>query len=123
MYLIKKGNFEFTKILESGYTISEGANEINRVQFANGKRKKIITNYIDCIITINLGGLDGSDLSSYLSNLTDGAYTYYSFKDGQYKTANFIVDKPELIVNKAFSVTDYEIDDLLITLEKSSDVS
>lgn len=122
MYLIKKGNFEFNKILESGYTIKEGKNEINVIQFANGRRKKILTNYEDCIISIELGGLDNTDLTNYLSNLVDGTYEYYSFNDSQYKTANFIVSKPELTVNKALNINNYEIDDFTVTLEKSSDV-
>lgn len=122
MYLIKKGNFEFSKILESGYTIVEGNNEISKTQFANGKRKKILTNYEDCVITLNLGGLDDSDLTDYLDNLTDGTYTYLSLKDMQYKTANFLVDKPELIVNKMLSTSNFEIDDLTVILEKSSDI-
>lgn len=122
MYLIKKGNFEFSKILESGYDISEGRNEISKTQFANGRRKKILTNYEDCVITLNLGGLDNSDLADYLDNLTDGAFTYFSFNDMQYKTANFLVEKPSLTVNKMISASNYEIDDLTVTLEKSSDI-
>ena len=94
MYLIKKGNFEFNKILESGYNITQGNNEISKTQFANGKRKKIVTNYVDCVITLNLGGLDNTDLNTYLTNLTDGQFTYYSFINNQYETANFIVNKP-----------------------------
>lgn len=122
MYLIKRGNFEFNKILENGYTISEGSNEISRTQFANGKRKKIITEYEDCIITLNLGGLDNMDLSDYLDNLVDGSYTYYSFNSQNYKQANFLVTKPEIVVNKMISTDNYEIDDLIVTLEKSSDI-
>lgn len=122
MYLIKKGNFEFSKILESGYDIIEGNNEISKTQFANGKRKKILTNYEDCVITLNLGGLDDSDLSDYLDNLTDGTFTYFSLKDMTYKTANFLVDKPELVVNKMISLNNYELDDLTVILEKSSDI-
>lgn len=122
MYLIKKGDFEFSKILESGYDIFEGRNEISKTQFANGRRKKILTNYEDCVITLNLGGLDNSDLADYLDNLTDGAFTYFSFNDMQYKTANFLVEKPSLTVNKMISASNYEIDDLTVTLEKSSDI-
>ena len=122
MYLIKKGNFEFSKILESGYTIVEGNNEISKTQFANGKRKKILTSYEDCVITLNLGGIDDSDLIDYLDKLTDGTFTYFSLKDMQYKTANFIIDKPELIVNKMLSTSSFEIDDLTVILEKSSDI-
>ena len=84
--------------------------------------KEILTNYQDCVITIDLGGLDNNDLSTYLTNLTDGAFTYYSFKDNQYKTANFLVEKPNLTVNKMYSTTNYEMEDLTVILEKSSDI-
>lgn len=122
MYLIKKGNFEFSKILESGYTIVEGNNEISKTQFANGKRKKILTSYDDCVITLNLGGIDDTDLIDYLDKLTDGTFTYFSIKDMAYKTANFLVEKPELVINKMISLNNYELDDLTVILEKSSDV-
>lgn len=122
MYLIKKGNFEFNKILESGYTIVEGNNEISKTQFANGKRKKILTSYEDCVITLNLGGIDDTDLFNYLDKLTDGTFTYFSLKDMTYKTAIFLVEKPELVINKMISLNNYELDDLTVILEKSSDV-
>lgn len=122
MYLIKKNNFEFVKILESGYSIKEGNNQIRKKQFANGKRKKILTSYKDCVIKIKLGGLDSSDFINYYNALTDGEYTYYSFNDMEYKRANFIVDKPEVQVNRMISTTNFLIDDFEITLEKSSDV-
>lgn len=122
MYLIKKGNFEFSKILESGYSIVEGNNEISKTQFANGKRKKILTSYEDCVITLNLGGIDDTDLIDYLDKLTDGTFTYFSIKDMQYKTANFLVEKPELVINKMISLNNYELDDLTVILEKSSDI-
>ena len=47
--------FDFDKILRSGYEIDEQENEIAIKQMANGKRKKIITSYVDCIININIG--------------------------------------------------------------------
>lgn len=122
MYLIKKNNFEFNKILENGYVIKEGNNTISTQQLANGKRKKILTNYIDCIITINLGGLDNTDFEDYYNELTDGTYEYYSLNDNQYKTANFIVEKPEIAINKMISTSNYSIDDFTVTLEKSSDI-
>lgn len=126
MYLLKKintnSNFIFSKILIDGYDIQEQPNTISKVQFVNGNRKRIYTNYEDCIIKINLGGLDSSDLSDYLANLIDGEYEYYSFEHGQYKTANFLITKPSIVANSVFSTNNYFINDLEITLEKSSDV-
>lgn len=126
MYLLKKVNqndtFEFTKILESGYDIDEQPNTISKVQFVNGNRKRIYTNYTDVVIKVNLGGIDADDLSNYLSNLEDGQYQYWSFKDSQYKNANFLVTKPSIVANKIYDTNNFFIDDFSITLEKSSNV-
>lgn len=126
MYLLKKINsnddFEFTKILESGYDIYEQPNVISKVQFVNGKRKKIITDYEDVRIRIDLGGLDNTDLQDYLDNLEDGEYQYYSFEYNEYRNANFIITKPNLVVGKAFNTNNYYLEDFTVLLEKSSDV-
>lgn len=126
MYLLKKintnSNFTFEKILIGGYDINEQPNTISKVQFVNGNRKRIYTPYEDCIIKINLGGIDATDLNDYLSNLEDGEYQYWSFKYGEYKNANFIVSKPSIVANNVFATDNYYLDDLSITLEKSSDV-
>ena len=126
MYLLKKINnnnsYTFNKILSSGYEIDEQPNTISKVQFVNGKRKKIYTNYEDCIIKINLGGIDSSDIQDYLTNLTDGEYQYYSLEHNEYRNANFLVTKPSITVDKAFNANNIYLEDVLITLEKSSDV-
>lgn len=122
MYLLKQGSFIFNKILESGYSINEQPNLISKVQFVNGKRKKIVTDYTDCVISINLGGLEATDINDYLDALIDGTYEYRSIDGASYKTANFIVTKPLLTINKAYSTTDQYFDDFTVTLEKSSDV-
>ena len=120
MYLLKKDDFTFDKILESGYSIDEQPNVISTKQFVNGKRKKIVTDYTDCVININLGGLETSDIESYLEALQDGEFEYYSIVGQEYRSANFIVLKPALVINKAHSEQYY--DDLTVILEKSSDV-
>lgn len=122
MYLLKSGTFTFDKILESGYSINEQPNLISKVQFVNGKRKKIVTAYTDCVIAINLGGLEASDINAYLDALVDGTYEYRSVDGASYKTANFIVTKPVLTINKAYSTSEQYFDDFTVTLEKSSDV-
>lgn len=126
MYLLKKINtnddFTFSKILKNGYEIEEQPNTISKVQFVNGNRKRIYTNYEDCIIKINLGGIDATDLQDYLSNLIDGEYQYWSFEHNQYKNANFLVTKPSIIASNVYSTTNFDLEDISITLEKSSDV-
>ena len=126
MYLLKKINtnddFTFSKILKNGYEIEEQPNTISKVQFVNGNRKRIYTNYEDCIIKINLGGIDATDLQDYLSNLIDGEYQYWSFEHNQYKNANFLVTKPSITASNVYSTTNFDLEDISITLEKSSDV-
>lgn len=126
MYLLKKINtnndFIFEKILESGYDINEQPNVIAKKQYTNGKRKKIITDYEDCKIRVDLGGVDATDLPDYIENLVDGEYEYYSFEHNEYRNANFLVTKPNLVIDKAFSTNNYYLEDFTVLLEKSSDV-
>lgn len=120
MNLLKRGTFEFNKILVSGFDINEQPNLISKKQMVNGNRKKIVTSYTDCIIEIKLGGLDDSDIVEYISNLIDDEYTYYSFVDKTYKSANFIVTIPSLSIDKAFNENEFYLNDLNVILEKSS---
>lgn len=127
MYLLKKigsnnNDFTFSKILVDGYEINEQPNTISKKQFVNGNRKRVYTNYEDCIIKVKIGGLDANDYDDYLSNLTDGQYQYWSFEHNQYKTANFLITKPSIEAEHVYSTSNFYLDDISITLEKSSDV-
>ena len=127
MYLLKKINsggtdFTFNKILENGYNIQEQPNTISKVQFVNGNRKRVYTNYEDVIIKVDIGGLNANDTQNYLSNFIDGEYQYWSFKYNTYKNANFIITMPTLVGNKVFDANNYYLEDFTITLEKSSNV-
>ena len=113
--------FDFDKILRSGYEIDEQENEIAIKQMANGKRKKIITSYVDCIININIGLWDNKTYQEYKEYLTDGEFQYWSYKYNQMKNANFIITIPSISTEYAYD-NDIGIDDIKITLEKSSDV-
>lgn len=125
MILLKKKEnntyFDFDKILVNGYKINEQPNLISKKQFVNGRRKKIITNYTDVVIEINLGCFDGNTLYTYLQKLQDGEYMYYSLKDKQYKSANFIVTLPEQTINN--SASEVIVGDFTAVLEKSGDVT
>lgn len=114
--------FEFDKILRSGYNIDEQEYEIAKKQMANGKRKKILSSYVDCVIKIDLGLLDNKTYQEYKEQLEDGEYEYWSYKYNQYKKANFILTKPSITTEYAYD-DEIGIDDMEITLEKSSDVS
>lgn len=113
--------FDFDKILRSGYEIDEQENEIAIKQMANGKRKKIITSYVDCEININIGLLDNATYQEYKAYLTDGEFQYWSYKYNQMKNANFIITLPPISTEYAYD-NDIGINDITIKLEKSSDV-
>lgn len=114
--------FDFDKILRNGYEIDEQENEIAKKQMANGKRKKIITTYVDCVIKINIGLWDNTTYQEYKEYLIDGEYQYWSYRDNTMKNANFIISLPSITTEYAYD-NDIGIDDIEITLEKSSDVS
>lgn len=120
MYLLKKDNYEFNKILKNGYKVDEQEAVIQITQFANGKRKKIKSGYEDCIITLTFGGLDGNTTKEYITNLTDGEYEYWSIKNQAYKKANFLVTMPEQSMISALD--EQYFDDFEVTLQKSSEV-
>lgn len=120
MYLLKKGDYEFNKILAGGYNIDEQEAVTEIKQFANGKRKKILSGYEDCIITLTFGGLDGKTVKDYIANLIDGEYEYWSVKNGGYKKANFLVTMPSQSMISALD--EQYFDDFEVTLQKSSEV-
>lgn len=114
--------FDFDKILRSGYDIDEQEKVTATKQMASGKRKKVVTTYIDCTISINLGLWDNKTYQEYKDYLVDGEYQYWSFKYNQMKAANFIITRPSITMEYAFG-EDIGINDMTIKLEKSSDIS
>lgn len=114
-------DFKFDKILRSGYNIDEQEYEIAKKHMANGKRKRILSSYVDCIIKINLGLLDNKTYQEYKEQLDDGEFHYWSYKYNRYKKANFILTKPSITTEYAYD-DDIGINDMEITLEKSSDI-
>lgn len=112
--------FEFDKILISGYDIKEDKDRITQ-KFANGHRKQITSDYVDCIIKINLGTFDLNTTKTYLDNLTSGTYKYYSINDKQYKEAKFIIEeKPNIIVENSAS-NNFIIGDFEVTLLRAGE--
>ena len=109
------------KIFDDIRHIDEQENEIATKKMANGKRKKIYTSYVDCVIKINLGLLDNTTYQEYKDYLIDGEFQYWSYKYNQMKNANFIITKPSITTEYAYD-NDIGINDIEITLEKSSDV-
>lgn len=112
--------YEFEKILRSGYNINEDNDRITQ-KFANGHRKQFVSDYKDCIITLNLDTIDIDTTKEYLRQLKSGPYKYYSLENKEYKTAQFIIEKrPELQVNNSIG-DNTEIDEYQVTLLRAGD--
>ena len=120
----KKDNntyFDFDMILRDGYEIDEQQDVISTKKLANGKRKKIVSSYIDCVIKIKIGLWDNDTYQEYKEYLSDGEFQYWSYKYNTMKNANFIVNLPSISTEYAID-NSIGIEDLEIILEKSSDV-
>ena len=120
----KKDNntyFDFDMILRDGYEIDEQQDVISKKKLANGKRKKIVSSYIDCVIKIKIGLWDNDTYQEYKEYLSDGEFQYWSYKYNTMKNANFIVTLPSISTEYAID-NSIGIEDLEIILEKSSDV-
>ena len=124
MILLKKkisdsNYFEFKKILKSGYNVKEDKDRITQ-KFANGHRKQFLTDYTDCVITIDFDTFDLDTTKQYIDQLTTGTYQYYSLNDKQYKEATFIIEKkPELTMSLATNTK--IIDSYQVVLLKAGD--
>ena len=118
---INNNYVELKNILKSGYSVNDQPNIISKQQYANGKRKKILTFYNDCIIKVKFDMFNISTYLEYKDYLVDGVFKYYS-NDGTYKEAEFIVTNPALEIDLALASDTY-IKPFEITLEKSGDVS
>lgn len=122
MYLLKNisKNHTFNNITQ--YLINEQPNIIADKQFVNGKRKKIVTDYTDVIIEINLKGLSGSIAKTYLDNLVDGdIYEYWSIDNNSYGYAYFIVILPALPLSYCLDESHSLVNEFTIILKKSND--
>ena len=114
--------FDFEKILESGYELKEDTDRITQ-KFVNGNRKQFVSNYTDVIIKVNLAPFDLETLITYLTQLTNGEYQYFSYKDNTYKNAIFIIDEiPPIITNRIIN-NECIIDDFTIKLLKAGDIN
>lgn len=120
-YLIKKGDFKFSQILEKGYKYENNPVVLNKSQKADGTIKIIYAQYTELEIGITFGNLDGDTIKSYNDNFTDGLYTYWDVDTKSYKQAYFIVEKGKKTMLSSKHGERY--DDFDVTLTKSSEVA
>lgn len=98
MYLLKHGNFEFSKILSEGYNILEDEPEIlSETRMADGSIKRNYGIMPKTRINIKFDRLTENDYYTYLGHFVnnEGDYEYYSPSTKTYKTKKFFVKKPQ----------------------------
>lgn len=120
-YLIKKGNFKFSQILESGYVYDNQPVKLNESQKANGSIKVVYAQYNSLTISITFGNLSGDVIKSYNEQFTDGLYEYWDADSKTYKQANFIVEKGKKTMLSSKNGERYDNFDVVLT--KSSEVA
>lgn len=120
-YLIKKGDFKFSQILEKGYKYENNPVVLNKSQKADGSIKIIYAQYNELTISITFGNLDGNTIKEYNNRFTDGLYEYWDIDTKTYKQANFIVEKGKKTMLSSKHGERY--DDFDVTLTKSSEVA
>ena len=120
-YLIKKGDFKFSQILEKGYVYENNQVQLNKSQKADGSIKIVYAQYKKLEIKIKFGNLNGDIIKSYNDNFIDGTYEYWDVDTKTYKQANFIVEKGEKTMISSKNGERY--DDFDVILTKSSEVA
>lgn len=120
-YLIKKGDFKFSQILEKGYKYENNPVVLNKSQKADGSIKIIYAQYNELTISITFGNLDGNTIKEYNNRFTDGLYEYWDVDTKSYKQAYFIVEKGKKTMLSSKHGERY--DDFDVTLIKSSEVA
>ena len=120
-YLIKKDNYKFSQILESGYVYENKPVVLNKSQKADGTIKIIYAQYNELIISITFGNLSGDIIKDYNEHFTDGVYEYWDVDTKTYKQANFIVEKGSKTMLSQNNGERY--DDFDVVLTKASEVA
>ena len=119
-YLIKKGSFKFSQILEKGYVFDNQPVVLNKSQKGDGSIKVVYAQYNELEIKIKFGNLDGDTIKAYNEQFTDGLYDYWDVDTKTYKQANFIVEKGKKTMLSSKNGERY--DDFDVVLTKSSEV-
>lgn len=120
-YLIKKDDYKFSQILESGYVYENNPVVLNKSQKADGTIKIIYAQYNELTISIKFGNLDGNTIKTYNDNFIDGTYEYWDVDTKTYKQANFIVEKGSKTMISQNNGERY--DDFDVVLTKASEVA
>lgn len=124
MYLLKKGNFEFSKILANGYEIVEDEPNISSTKtMANGSIRRNYGLMPKTNIKVKFARLTKEEYLTYMSyfNKDEDVFTYYSPKNASYLTKKFFISRPETNI-QYINNSETEFEELEIELEQIDEV-
>lgn len=124
MYLLKKGEFEFSKILANGYEIVEDEPNVNsKKTMANGSIRRNYGFMPKTNINIKFARLTKQEYLTYMSyfNKDEDTFTYYSPKNATYLTKKFFIKRPNTNI-QYIDNNETEFDELEIELEQIDEV-
>lgn len=124
MYLLKKGDFEFGKILANGYEIIENEPNINATKtMANGSIRRNYGYMPKTNIKVKFARLTRQEYEDYLEQLQndEDIFTYYSPINNTYLTKKFYVKRPKTNI-QYINNSETDFDELEIELEQIDEV-
>ena len=124
MYLLKKDDFEFSKILANGYQITENEPNITATKtMANGSIRRNYGLMPKTNIKIKFARLTKQEYETYLDKFSndEDTFTYYSPISGTYLTKKFYVKRPKTNI-QYIDLNETSFDELEIELEQIDEV-
>jgi hypothetical protein len=123
MYLLKKGTFEFSKLMRGGYEIREDVRRVlSTYKTASGVIKRNIAKKRTTFIKLTFDSMNETDLALYLNafDVNTGSFEYWSPKRKAYVTRTFAVDEPT--VTLLYSEGGKKYSELKVSMEDLSGV-
>lgn len=124
MYLLKKDDFEFSKILANGYQITENEPNITATKtMANGSIRRNYGLMPKTNIKIKFARLTKQEYETYLDKFSndEDTFTYYSPVNGTYLTKKFYIKRPKTNI-QYIDLNETSFDELEIELEQIDEV-
>jgi hypothetical protein len=120
MYLLKKGTFEFSKLMRGGYEIREDVRKVlSTSKTASGVIKRTIAKKRTTFIKLTFDAMNETDLALYLNafDVNTASFEYWSPKRKAYCTRTFAVEEPTVTLlysegNKKYSELKVSMEDL-----------
>lgn len=124
MVLLKHGDFEFSKLLSSGYNIVEDKVDVlSSATMADGSVRRNYGKMPKTNIRVKFSQLNKDTYQEYMSHFlnSEDVYSYFSPKQQKMITKKFFVTFPETSVIS--TTKDHRYDEFEVSLEQCGEVS